>query len=405
MNRRDVLGGLGASALAVSPAVAAQKPHWMSPLLPDGTRDEATLEALPGKQPLIRLSDRPPNYETPIEDFSSAITENDRFFVRYHLADIPDMDALGKWSLTVGGDDAERPLHFENIAELRRSFPETEITAVCQCSGNRRGLFNPHVLGVQWGYGAMGNAVWRGVRLKDVLSKVGVKAGAVEVWVHGMDGPVFPATPAFRKSLPMQKAMAEEVIIAYAMNGQSLPHYNGYPARLIVPGWTATYWMKHLSAIEISSKPQPNFWMQKAYRVPAKVFPVELPFSTQNDESTWPITEMVVNSAIADPLDGARVGRNGFNIQGVAWDRGHGIRQVEVTLDGGQTWKQAVLGKDLGNYAFRSFRFATGELQPGAYTVSARATNNSGETQSPVLTPNPAGYHNNVPQILTVTVA
>jgi DMSO/TMAO reductase YedYZ molybdopterin-dependent catalytic subunit len=403
MHRRDMLAGLGATALAAGPALAAGRPRGLSPLLPEETRDEATLQALPGKQPLICLADRPPNYETPIDAFRTAITGNDRFFVRYHLADIPDMAALENWSLTVGGAAAQRQVQF-SLAELRK-LPESEVTAVCQCSGNRRGLFNPHVAGVEWGYGAMGNAVWRGAKLKDVLAKAGVASNAVEVWFHGMDGPVLPVTPAFHKSLPLSKALADEVIIAWSMNGRPLPHYNGYPVRLIVPGWTATYWMKHISSIEISSKPLPSFWMQKAYRVPAGMFPVELPFETQNDAKSWPITEMVVNSVIAGPQDGSRVSASGFTVQGVAWDRGHGIKQVEVTLNDGKSWKLATLGKDLGHFAFRTFSLASGKLPPGPCIVSARATNNAGETQVETLKFNPAGYQNNVPQKLSLTAA
>jgi hypothetical protein len=203
----------------------------------------------------------------------------------------------------------------------------------------------------------------------------------------------------------MAKATADEVLIAYAMNGQALPHLNGYPVRLVVPGWTATYWMKHLSSIEISTKPQPSFWMQKSYRVPAGMFPVEMPFLSQNDATTWPITEMVVNSVIANPIDGARVPQSGFTVQGVAWDRGHGIKTVEVSLDGGKSWKEAKLDKDHGRFAFRAFSLATGKLPPGPCVVSARATSGAGETQVDKLKWNPAGYQNNVPQTLTVTVA
>jgi sulfite dehydrogenase len=402
MQRRDMLAGLG--AIAASGAQAAQKPNWMSAALPDGTREEATLERLPGKQPLIKLTDRPPNYETPIDAFGTAITPNDRFFVRYHLADIPSMDALKNWSLTVGGDAAERQVKF-TMADLTRDFSQTEIVAVCQCSGNRRGLFDPHVPGVEWGYGAMGNAVWRGVRLKDVLAKAGVKPDAIEVWFGGADGPVMPATPAFRKSLPAALAQRDDVLIAIAMNGQKLPHLNGFPARLIVPGWTGTYWIKHLTSIEVSTKPLPNFWMQKGYRVPAGMFPVDLPFTSQQDNATWPITEIVVNSVIAAPIDGSNVGRSGFTVRGVAWDRGHGIKTVEVSFDGGKTWKPSELGKDRGQYAFREFSIASGTLPPGPCVVSARAMSNKGEAQTTTVLRNPAGYQHNLPQTLTVTVA
>ncbi|HET8995534.1 MAG TPA: molybdopterin-dependent oxidoreductase [Acetobacteraceae bacterium] len=406
MHRRGMLAGLGLAVLGGSAARAAENGSpWLSPMQPSGTRAGAKLVRLPGKQPLIQLSERPPNYEAPIETFRNAVTPNDEFFVRYHLAGIPDMDGLAKWSLSIGGDAAQRSLHFASLAELRNGFPEHEVTAVCQCSGNRRGLSDPHVAGVEWGYGAMGSAVWRGVRLKDVLAKAGIKSGAVEIWIHGMDGPVLPTTPAFHKSLPLDKATTDEVLIAYAMNGTALPHYNGYPVRLVVPGWTATYWMKHLSAIEISSKPQPSFWMQKAYRVPAGMFPVDTAFASQNDAKSWPITEMVVNSVIADPIDGAQVPAAGFTVHGMAWDRGHGIRSVEISIDGGRTWHLARLDKEHGHFAFRAFSFSTGKLPPGPCTIAARATSKAGETQAEKLKWNPAGYHNNVPQTLTVTVA
>ena len=403
MNRRQILTGLGGAAFGAAQARAAEKPLWMSAQLPDGTRETATLETLPGKQKLIRLSDRPPNYETPIETFRAAVTPNDQFFVRYHLANIPSMADLGKLSLTVGGEAAERQITL-GLDDLH-SLPQVEVAAVCQCSGNRRGLSAPHVAGVQWGYGAMGCATWRGPRLRDVLAKAGVKPGAIEVWLDGADGPVLPTTPDFHKSLPMDKAMSDDVIIATAMNGQTLPHLNGYPARVVVAGWTATYWMKHVSNIQLSAKPLDSFWMQKAYRVPSAMFPVDHPFPSQDNATSWPITDIVVNSLVADPIDGTRQPATGFTVQGVAWDRGHGIKQVEVSLDGGATWKPARLGNDTGRFAFRAFSFDTGQLAPGNYVVSSRATNNAGETQVDKLKFNPAGYHNNVPQQIAVTVA
>jgi sulfite dehydrogenase (cytochrome) subunit A len=404
MNRREMLAGAGAAMLAAVPARAAEKPRWMSPLLPEGTREVAVLEALPGKQKLIRLTERPPNYETPIGAFQTAVTPEELFFVRYHLADIPAMADLRDWSLNVGGEAAERQVSF-SLDDLNRNFRQEEVAAVCQCSGNRRGLSSPHVAGVEWGYGAMGSATWSGPRLKDVLDRAGVKAGAVEVWLEGADGQVLPNTPDFHKSLPMYKAMADEAIVATTMNGKPLPHLNGYPARIVVPGWTATYWMKHVTNIQVSTRPLYSFWMQKAYRVPAGMFPVDRPFPTQDNPTAWPITDIVVNSVVADPIEGTRLAGAGFTVRGVAWDRGHGIRQVEVSLDDGKTWQPARLGDDLGRFAFRAFSFETGKLPAGSYVVSSRATNNAGETQVAKLKFNPAGYHNNVPQQIAVTVA
>jgi sulfite dehydrogenase len=404
MKRRDMLAGFGGAVVAARAAHAVDQSMWLSPQLPEGTRAEARLETLPGKQPLIRLTDRPPNYEAPISTFRTAITPNEQFFVRYHLASVPAVDAFGTWSLSVGGEAAERQITLR-LDELQDGFEQVEVAAVCQCSGNRRGLSSPHVAGVEWGYGAMGCATWRGPRLRDVLAKVGAKADATEVWFDGADGPVLPTTPDFHKSLPIDKAMAGEVIIATTMNGSKLPHLNGFPARVVVPGWTATYWMKHVTSIQVSRKPLDSFWMLKAYRLPAGMFPVNRPFPTQDNATTWPITDIVVNSVVADPIDGTRQPIDGFTVQGVAWDRGHGIRQVEVSLNDGETWRPADLGKDLGPFAFRAFNFHTGRLAPGNYVISSRATNNAGETQVEKLKFNAAGYHNNVPQQVAVTAA
>ena len=400
MHRRDIIAGLG--ALASHEAAAATMP-WLSPDLPDGTRAEANLVRIPGKQPLIQLSDRPPNLETPIQAFRTPITPNDQFFVRYHLAGIPDAKSLESWKLVVGGDAAERSVTF-GIQQLN-DLPQTEVIAVCQCSGNRRGLCTPHVPGVEWGYGAMGCATWRGPRLRDVLKAAGIKPEAVETWLNGVDEPVLPTTPAFHKSLPLAKALADETIIATMMNGGPLPLLNGLPARLIVPGWTSTYWMKHLSGLTISPKPIDNFWMAKAYRVPAGMFPVPDPFTTQNNAATWPITDIVVNSLIASPIGGDRVDRAGFTVRGVAWDSGNGIARVDISLDGGASWRSAALDKELSRYSFRAFSLDTGPLPGGITELRVRATGNSGETQPDAWKTNPAGYHNNVPQRVTVTVA
>jgi sulfite dehydrogenase (cytochrome) subunit A len=399
MRRRDIMVGFG--ALVSHEATAATFP-WLSPDLPDGTRAEAHLVQVDGKRPLIQLSDRPPNLETPIQAFRTAITPNDQFFVRYHLAGVPDMKALEGWKIELDGDAAEHPAQL--TAQDLNDLPQTEVVAVCQCSGNRRGLAQPHVPGVEWGNGAMGCATWHGPRLRDVLARAGIKPEAAEIWINGADQPVLPGTPEFHKSLPMSKALADETIIATSMNGSPLPLWNGFPARLVVPGWTSTYWMKHLSHITISTKPIDNFWMRKAYRVPAGMFPVDHPFPTQDDAATWPITDITVNSLIASPIAGEQVDRSGFTIRGVAWDRGHGILRVDISLDGGKNWQSAVLDRELSPYAFRAFWLDTGALPRGTIDIRVRATNNNKEVQPDVWKVNPAGYHYNVPQRLTVTV-
>ena len=410
LERRRVLQGLGGvlafavPGLASRPASPAERPY-LTFGLPGGEYDTAVLDALPGKQPLIKLSYRPPNYETPVSFFTAPVTANDAFFVRYHLADIPERIDLRSWRLRVGGDAAANPFEL-TMAELQSGFEHVDITAVCQCSGNRRGLSEPHVPGVQWGLGAMGNAVWTGVRLKDVLAKAGLRKETIEIVLNGADGPVIDKTPDFIKSIPIWKALDENTIVAFGMNGQPLPHFNGFPARLVVPGWTATYWMKHLVSIEAATKPFDGFWMKSAYRIPNGKFPIIERFLSQENDANTPITEIVVNSLTTSPAEGQRFkfGRP-IDVSGIAWDGGYGVRLVEVSTDGGKTSHEASLGKDDGRFAFRPWSYRFNPAGAGTYRITAKATNRVGQTQVDTLIFNPAGYHNNVIRPTTISVA
>jgi DMSO/TMAO reductase YedYZ molybdopterin-dependent catalytic subunit len=395
----------GGGALA-APAGGAGSPNsgllWLSPLLPAGARAEAVLDTLPGKKPLIKLAYRPPNYDAPLAYLRTAITPNDEFFVRYHLADIPQIDA-GTWKLNLGGEGANGGLQI-GLDELKK-LPAFEVAAVCQCAGNRRGLFQPHVAGVQWGHGAMGCARWKGARLKDVLDLVGLKKEAVEVVFDGAHGPVFDKTPDFVKSLPVWKAIEETTLVAYEMNGATLPHWNGFPARIVVPGWTATYWVKHITSITAVTKPFDGFWMKTAYRIPIGKFPLVARFISQETAVNTPITEIVVNSLITGPNDGARVKRgHKTSVSGIAWDGGYGIRSVEISADNGKSWTEAALGEDPGKFAFRGWSHEFIPKQSGKLAVTARATNKISQTQTRELIQNPAGYNNNVAQTVTLNV-
>jgi sulfite dehydrogenase (cytochrome) subunit A len=372
--------------------------------LPAGVLESSQLEALPGKVPLIRKSFRPPNFETPVSYFDQPFTPNDAFFVRYHLAGIPEVD-VARWKLSIGGESVEKPLQL-SYEELARDFEQIEVPAVCMCSGNRRGLSNPHVAGVQWGHGAIGNAKWRGVRLRDLLNKAGLKKDAVEIVLDGADGAVLDKTPDFVKSIPAWKAMDENTLVAMAMNGEKLPHWNGFPARIVVPGWTATYWMKHLTTVNAVAQPYKGFWMNPAYRIPKGKFPVVDRFVSQETETNTPITEMVVNSLITSPVPGQRFRRGeAVTLSGVAWDGGFGIAAVEVSEDGGKTWRAADRGADLGRFSWRQWMHRFTPTQSGRHLLMARASNRAGATQTFELIFNPAGYHNNVVQQVGIEVA
>src|SRR4051794_23402871 len=216
------------------------------------TRPVLPLAKFPEKTELILLTDRPPNLETPIKYFREDLTPNEAMFVRWHLAVIPTRIDTATFRLKVGG-------HVENelspsLAQLKKNFEPASVIAVNQCSGNGRSFFEPRVAGGQWGNGAVGNAKWTGVRLSDLLKKAGVKKGAVDVTFGGMDKAPLPTVVPFVKSLPIDHEKAGEAVIAYAMNDQPLPMLNGFPLRLVVPGWYATYWVKALNEINVTSE-------------------------------------------------------------------------------------------------------------------------------------------------------
>jgi hypothetical protein len=205
--------------------------------------------------------------------------------------------------------------------------------------------------------------------------------------------------------MPIDVAMAETTLVAYEMNGAPLPPLNGFPARLVIPGWTGTYWIKHFSSAQAVTKPFDGFWMKSAYRVPLGKFPVVSRFISQETAVNTPITEMVVNSLITSHEEGAKVKAGAkTTVSGIAWDGGYGIRTVECSVDGGKTWTSATLGPDLGRFAFRTFSF---DMMPkrGPNSVMARASNMIGQTQTTALIANPAGYHHNVIQTLNLAAA
>lgn len=376
--RRAVLAALGATAALQATGAALARAAGQ------------LLEALPGKRALLRLTHRPPNYETPLEYFRSVLTPNDAFFVRYHHAVIPQIDAA-EFRLEVVGAALERPLTL-TLAQLRTEFPAAELVAVCQCSGNRRGLFDPPVPGLQWGHGAMGNARWRGVRLADVLARAGLRSNAVELAFDAADAAPLEGTPDYVKSLPLGKAMHPDTLLAYEMNGAPLPELNGHPLRLVVPGWTATYWIKHVTRIEALAAPASGFWMSSAYRMPRAAFPLLERFPSQESGERAPVTEIAVNSLITstESSAGGRV-----RIGGIAWDAGHGIDRVEVSADGGRSWQRAELGDDLGRYSFRPWQLEYSPLSAGAQELWARASNRAGQTQVERPIANPSGYQHN----------
>ncbi len=342
----------------------------------------------PEKTDLILLTSRPPQLETPLAYYRELITPNEALFVRWHIANVPTSVDLDTWRIRVGGN-TEKELQV-SMDDLRK-FETVAYTAVIQCSGNGRGFFQPRVAGGEWGNGAMGNVTWTGARLRDVLNSAGLKAGTVDVSFDGLDEPPLPTVPDFVKSLPIDKAMEEDIIIAYEMNGKPLTMLNGFPARLIVPGWYATYWVKSLSAITVLSKPFEGFWVKSAYRIPDNDCGCVAPGTAP--KKTVPINKMTTRSLIVDPSDNTELALNKpVEIMGIAFSGGHGVQDVIVSADGGKSWREARLGEDKGKYAWRQWFYPWRPTKPGKYSLLARATDMIGGSQPFEGLWNPAGY-------------
>ncbi|UVA79381.1 molybdopterin-dependent oxidoreductase [Pandoraea commovens] len=401
--RRAGALGVGASLAgrALDVLAATTAPQTVTLPFANGERE---LVAYPQKRPLIRLTARPPQLETPFEVFNDGlITPNDAFFVRYHLAGIPTDIDPAKHRIRVGGSVA-KPLDI-SLASLKKDFgAPVELVAVHQCSGNSRGFFEPRVGGGQIANGAMGNARWRGIPLKRILERAGVSASAKQVTFEGLDRPIVPATPEFVKALDLDHAMDGEVMVAFAMNGKDLPMLNGFPVRLVVPGYYGTYWVKHLADINVVDKVFDGFWMATAYRIPDNdcncVEPGKAP------EKTKPIGRFTVRSFVTSHTDGQQVAAGKpMRVRGIAFDGGEGIRDVQFSTDGGQTWQAAKLGNELSKYSFREWTASFTPPQAGEYVLKVRATNRAGVTQPLQSLWNPAGYLRNGVETVRVVAA
>lgn len=402
INRRNFLGAsllLGASTLLgkeTPKKIITSSSEFVPPMV-----------AFPQKKPMKTISDRPPLLESPRDIFTSPITPNDQFFVRWHMPDIPTYIDLNEFRLEVKGS-VENPLSL-SVDDLKSKFEPVEITSVLQCGGNSRRYFagtGPATHGVQWGHGAMGCAVWKGVRLKDILHRAGVKGSAKWVGVNGLEKPAMEETPKFFREMNIDEALSGELVVAYEMNGEDLPYLNGFPLRLVIPGHFSDSWVKMLSEITVMDEYRKSFFMDVAYTVPDN--DCECVVSGSDFEyKRKPIAVMKVKSVIGYPTPNTVIKKGSrVKVTGVAFDQGKGIKEVMISIDGGKSWSATALQKDYGKYAYRQWVYEWEPKTKGEYTIMVRAINRIGNIQPQVneIGWNAGGYQYNAVDSVNVKI-
>ena len=378
INRRNFLGAgliLGASTLLgkeTAKKIITESPvEFVPPII-----------AFPEKKPMKTISDRPPLLESSRNIFTQTITPNDQFFVRWHMPDIPTYIDLETFRLEVKGS-VEKTLSL-SVDDLKSKFEPVEITSVLQCGGNSRKFYaksGQATHGVQWGHGAMGCAVWKGARLKDVLNMAGVQGSAKFVGLNGLEKPAVDETPHFFREMEIDEALSGDIIVAYSMNGEDIPYLNGFPLKLIIPGHFSDSWVKMLSEITVMDEYRKTFFMDVAYTVPDN--DCECVISGGDFEyKRKPIAIMKVKSVIGYPTPNTIIKKGSrINVTGVAFDQGKGIKEVMISLDNGKSWGATTLQKDNGKYAYRQWNYSWEPKTKGEYTIMVRAINRIGNIQ------------------------
>jgi sulfite oxidase len=346
---------------------------------------------LAGRQPpspndgrLIARSLRPLNLESPLAALETWLTPNEQFFVRSHFG-APAVD-LHPWELEISGL-VGRPDKL-TLAKLLDQ-PQVSLPAVLQCSGNGRALFRPRMPGVGWERGAVGQAEWSGVRLGDLLHRAGLKPGAAHVHFIGGDAPPSPKTPAFIRSIPLDRALEPNTLLALRMNGEPLPPLHGGPVRLAVPGWAGNNWIKWVRKLIVAREEAPGFYMQTAYRLPMKPLPAGV---TLKPEDLAPVNWLNVKSLITHPHANAVLAQARHEVRGVAWTgQGH-VTAVEFATDRDPRWRPTMLVGEPRAGSWRQFKFGWQPDQPGQYVLRVRATDSLGQVQPEKTVWNKSGY-------------
>jgi sulfite oxidase len=373
-SRRDFLKQASAAALlagAGSPILA-----WALP--------QGGTVPVPGEEGMILRSFRFVDLESPVEYFNTWITPVPHFFVRNHMHEPSEFDASA-WRLTVGGE-VEKPITL-SLADLSKLESHTVVNTL-ECAGNGRALYRPQLPGIQWGKGAVGTARFSGPRLRDVLQRAGVKSSGKHVMFRGNDE-VPGNVPPFIRSIPIEKILDADTLIATHMNGSPLTKNHGFPARALVPGWIGSASCKWLREIKVLDAEFVGNFMNPGYRMPNQ--PLK-PGEAMKAEDTHPVTALNVKSVIAGPSDGATVRTGRLSVHGAAWAGDADVVKVEISANGGESWNPAKLGHEQSHYAWRLWSYEWTPPKSGDYTVQSRATDSQGRTQPAIAAWNPGGY-------------
>ncbi|WP_421865749.1 sulfite oxidase [Motiliproteus sp.] len=359
-----------------------------SGLIPAAFADEAVLV---GKDGLTLLNDRPVNAETPPALLDDPITPTNRHFIRNN--GIPPTEVNPEtWELTIDGL-VETPLTL-SIADLKKQFEVVTRALTIECGGNGRAFFDPPAKGNQWTYGAVACSEWTGVRLKDVLEKAGVQKSVVYTAHYGADAHLSgkQGKLPISRGLPIDKAMTDNILIAFEMNGEPLHPHNGAPLRLVVPGWPGSCSQKWLKRIQLRDVVHDGPKMTgTAYRIPNR--PVAP--GTKVDKKDFVIIErMPVKSLITYPANNAASDLE-TEVRGHAWSGDRTVKQLEISIDFGATWQTAELDSPVNDGAWQNWRAKVKFPQPGYFEVWARATDSGGVMQPFAINWNPKGYLNN----------
>jgi sulfite oxidase len=386
-SRRSFLKQMSGAALAASAAPTLLS--WTA-IAQGGAID------VPGEEGMIVRSFRFVDLETPVEFFDTWLTPASHFFVRNHMHEPSELSA-DDWRLTVGGE-VEKPFTL-TLSELSKLETHSVVNPL-ECAGNGRSLHRPQVPGVQWGKGAVSTARFSGSRLRDILQRVLVKPTGKHVMFRGLDE-VPGKVPPFIRSIPIEKALDSDTLVATHMNDAPLTKHHGFPARALVPGWIGASSCKWLTEIKVLESEFAGNFMSPGYRFPNQSVK---PGDAVKPEDTHPLSALNVKSVISGPLDGAKLKAGKIRIHGAAWAGEAAIVKVEVSMDGGTSWNPATLGHDQSHYAWRLWTYEW-KAKGGDYSILSRATDTQGRTQPEIPVWNPSGYLYNAPDQVKIHVA